>query len=70
MLDGVDCHPVVQDSFQEGVFAQFTGELYGYRPTADDLAHLTGVGMATPPGEQVTDDDQVRPRRASRAFAD
>ena len=69
VLDGVDRNPVVQDSLQEGVFAQFVGELYRYRPSADDLAYLAGVGMATPPGEQVTDDDQVRPRRTSRAFA-
>jgi hypothetical protein len=63
------CNPVVQYSLQEGVFAQFMGELYWYRPTADDLAYLTGVGMATPPGEDVADDHQVRPRRTSRAFA-
>ncbi len=69
MLDGVYFHPVVQDGLQEGVFAQFMGELYRYRPSADELAHLTGVGMAAPPGENVTDDDQVRPRRTSRAFA-
>ncbi len=69
VLDGVDRNPVVQDSFQESVFAQFVGELYRYRPSSDDLAHLTGVGMATPPGEKVTDDHQVRSRRASRPFA-
>jgi hypothetical protein len=51
----------VQDSFQKGVFAQFVGELDRYRPAADDLAHLAGVGMAAPPGEEVTDDHQVRP---------
>jgi hypothetical protein len=65
----MDRHPVVQDYFQEGVFAQFMGELYWYRATSDDLAYLTGVGMATPPGEQVTDDHQVRSRRTSSAFA-
>jgi hypothetical protein len=69
VLDGVDRNPVVQDSLQEGVFAQFAGELYWYWATADDLAYLTGVGMATPPGEKVTNDHQVRPRSASRAFA-
>jgi hypothetical protein len=69
VLDGVDRNPVVQDCLQEGVFAQLTRELYRYGPTSDDLAHLSGVGMATPPGEDVTDDDQVRARRASRAFA-
>jgi hypothetical protein len=69
VLDGVDRNPVVQDSLQEGVFAQFAGELYWYWATADDLAYLTGVGMAKPPGEQVTDNDQVSSRRTSRAFA-
>src|SRR5208282_2118880 len=44
-------------------------ELYRYRAAADDLAYLTGVGMASPPGEQVTNDHQVGPRRARRAFA-
>jgi hypothetical protein len=56
MLDGVYCDPIVQDSFQESVFAEFTGQLYRYRPAADDLAYLAGVGMAAPPGEQVTDE--------------
>jgi hypothetical protein len=63
------CNPVVQYSLQEGVFAQFMGELYWYRTTADDLAYLAGVGMATPPGEDVANNDQVRSRGASRAFA-
>jgi hypothetical protein len=54
----------MQDSFQEGVFAEFTRELYRYGPAPDDLAHLTGVGMAAPPGEDVTNDHQVRARRA------
>jgi hypothetical protein len=65
----MDRHPVVQDSFQEGVVAQFTCELDRYRPTADDLARLTGVAMAAPPCEQVTDDHQLCPGGASRAFA-
>jgi hypothetical protein len=69
MLDGVYCDPIVQDSFQESVFAEFTGQLYRYRPAADDLAYLAGVGMAAPPGEKVTDDDQVRRRGTRRAFA-
>jgi hypothetical protein len=70
VLDGVYLHPVVQDSLQEGVFAELMGELYGYRPSADDLAQFTGVGVATTPGRHVTDDDQVRPRRVRRPFAD
>jgi hypothetical protein len=45
------------------------GELYWYWPSADDLAYLTGVGMAAPPCEQVTNDHQVRPRSTRRAFA-
>jgi hypothetical protein len=57
----MNCNTVAQDSLQEGVFAQLTREVYRYWPAADDLAHLTGVGMAAPPGEEVTDDHQVRP---------
>jgi hypothetical protein len=60
VFDRVDRNPIVQDSLQEGVLAQFAREVYRYRPTADDVAYLTGVGMAAPPGEQVTNDDEVR----------
>jgi hypothetical protein len=69
VLDRVDRHPIVQDRLQEGVLAQFMGELYRYWPTTDDLAYLTGVGVAAPPGQDVTDDDQVRSRRTRWAFA-
>jgi hypothetical protein len=65
----MDGNPVVQDCLQEGVFAQLTRQLYRYGPTADHLAHLTGVGMAAPPGEDVTDDDEVSARRARWALA-
>jgi hypothetical protein len=65
----MNCNTVAQDSLQEGVFAQLTSELYRHRPTADDLAYLTGVGMAPSPGEDVTNNDQVRPRRTGWAFA-
>jgi hypothetical protein len=67
VLDGVDGNPVVQDSLQEGVFAEFTRKLYRYGPTTDDLAHLSWVGMAAPPGEKVTYDDEVRARWAFAA---
>src|SRR5580698_6424326 len=70
MFDGVNFHPVVQDSLQESVFAELMGEFDRYRPAADDLAHLAGVGMAAPPGAKVTNDDQVRPCGSRRAFAD
>jgi hypothetical protein len=65
----MDRRPVVEDRLQEGVFAQFARELDWYWTAPDDLAHLTGVGMAAPPGEEVTDNHQVRPRRARRALA-
>jgi hypothetical protein len=65
----MDGNPVVQDCLQEGVFGEFARELDRYRPTADDLARLPGVGMAPPPGEKVADDDQVRSRRARWALA-
>jgi hypothetical protein len=69
VLDGVYRNPVVQHCFQEGVLAELVRELHRDRPAADDLAHLAGVSMATPPGEQVTDDDQVSARRTRRSLA-
>jgi hypothetical protein len=69
MLDGVYRNPVVQHCFQEGVLAELVRELYRDRSATDDLAHLAGVSMATPPGEQVTDDDQVSARRTRRSLA-
>ena len=61
--------PSCRTAFKKASLPSSSGELYRYRPSSDDLAHLTGVGMATPPGEEVTDDHQVRPRRARRPFA-
>ncbi len=70
VLDAVDRNTVVQDSLQEGVPAEFSGELYWYRAASYDLAHLAGVGMAPAPGEQVTDDDEVSSLRTRRALPD
>jgi len=70
VLDAVDRNTVVQDSLQEGVLAEFSGELYWYRAASYDLAHLAGVGMAPAPGEDVTDDDEVSSLRTRRALPD
>lgn len=70
VLDGVHRHPVVQHSFQEGVFAQFMGELHRYGLTTNDLARLTWVAMAASPGKDVTDDDELRARAARGPFAE
>jgi hypothetical protein len=65
----MDGNPVMEDDFQEGVLAELARDLYWDGPTPDDMAHFAGVGVATAPGEEVTDDHQVRARRASRALA-
>jgi hypothetical protein len=59
VADGVDVDAVVGDGFEEGVAGQLLGQRHGDRPSAHDVARLTGMGVAAPVGAQITDDHAV-----------
>ena len=65
-FDGVNVDPVVQDCVEESVFAKLPGQLDRDGATIYDVANLAMVGMAPPPGEQVTHDHQLGTVRSFR----
>ncbi len=51
--------PVVDHRLHEGVRRDVADHRDRQRPTSDHMAHLAGVGVPTPPGPQVHDEDDV-----------
>lgn len=59
--NGVQRHPVVQDGFDERVAAEVPDDPQRQGPATEQVAGLTGVGVAWPPCPQVDHEDQVGP---------